>query len=268
MIKPPPLLIDKKSKYLIYSGIVAAALFYSSAFTGNQRLIVELLAFCVAVVGSFIIQRPNVKLNNLIYIVMLPVYLFFGAALSLRFFPNLGLPTKIAAVAGVGLFLYIVSLVNNVLLVVQDRDQMIPLHRAALTWSYIILVVIGIPFYAGVFKIPLIAPIQNFIAAGTAFLFSTYLLWGQQMDPDISKIGIGERVKISLLGSFFVFSLGMSVSFVPTESFLRALFVASVLMFELGYLQAHFKNSITNKMLREFGMICGLFLLLLLIFNP
>lgn len=73
---------------------------------------------------------------------------------------------------------------------------------------------------------------------------------------------------VSALVSFLVFSLGVAVSFIPTESFLRALLSACALMFGLSYVNLHYKNRLNRSIIVEYSFIFVIFLLLVLIFKP
>ena len=101
-----------------------------------------------------------------------------------------------------------------------------------------------------------------------AFLFSLYVVWSMKYESDAKKHGLGEAGYLSFIGSAYVLIANLSVSFIPTESFLRALFVASVLMFALNYIYAHFKNAINKRLVTEHTAISLFFLLLLLLFKP
>ncbi len=214
-----------------------------------------------------LVQFPNIKRFNAFYTVLLPFHLVLGTVLSLKFFPNLGAPVKISALISVGIIAYAVSLVNNIFLVVQERAKVMPLYRVAVTWSQILLITIAIPYFSGIFKLPLNAFTQAAFAGFSAFIFCVYFLWTLEFDEEARKIAAGEKVINSLVVTFLVVSSSLVVSFIPTESFLRSLFIASVLMASLGYLQSHYKNTVTKKLLLEYSIITLLFLCLVLIFS-
>ncbi len=259
--------LTKKYKYLILSVVTVGLLFWFSYAPshGIQRELSAIITFLVGIVGTLwcqysseFIKEAEVKafiLETILSVIVLPVVLGIGAILSLFYFPNLGLPTKIAAIGGVGLVMYITQLVTNIFLVVYDKKEQIPLFRVASTWSQILVITIAIPFYAGIFKLPLIAPYQSLIVGVTAALFALFLSWSMRMDTDVTGLDRGEVLFNVLLVGFIIFASSISVSFFPSESFLRSLFVSSTLMFALGYMGAHYKNAITKKLVFEYLLI-------------
>jgi hypothetical protein len=258
--------LQKKHIYLVYSCLAVFSLVVVSYSQGQRRVIASVAACLIIVVGAYFTQATLITLQNAVTIFLLPAHLVAGTLLSLYYFPNLGLPTKMGALISVGIIIYIVSLMNNIFLIVEQKGSLIPLYRVALTWCQILLVIIAIPFFAGIFKMPINSFFQNLIAALSTFFFSFYMVHVQSFDTFTRKTEVGGRVMYSLLSSFIVFSLGLCVSFLPTKSFLRALFVSSVLMGVLGYMQSNIRNDITRKAVIEYCIISITFLFLALIF--
>lgn len=255
--------LEKKNKYLIHAALVTGVVFLYATHLDFKWAIIAVI---ITLMGTFIVQYPNNKPVHFIINNLLPLHLIVGALLSLNYFPNLGLPVKIFFVISMGLGFYIVSLINNVFLVVEEKKELIPLYRVAVTWSQIIFVVITIPFFAGVFKIPANSFIQNAIVSFSSFLFATYLLWLMGFDTEAKKVRGLEYILLSLFVAFAVLVAGLSTSFIPTESFLRALFASSVLMLVLNYLSNYLKNSITKKSIIDYVLITFVFFVFLIIF--
>jgi len=261
--------VDKKIKYLVQSIAVSALLYYyADSFSEGVNVTAIILIIGVAVLGTFIVQYPNISIRNLLINILMPLHLVAGSILSLIYFPNLGLPVKILFISFVGLGFYVVCLISNVFMVVQERSELIPLYRVAVTWGQIMMIIVAIPFFAAVYKLPINSIIQNLITSFSAFLFSIYLVRVLMYDKETKKVGGVEYILFSLIISFMVFSGGISASFIPTESFLRALFTSTVMMLGLSYLYSHLKNSVTKKMLVQYFLISVLFFLLLFIFKP
>lgn len=266
--------LSKKIKYLILSFLIALLLGWFSFSTGMPRVLLPFITALVGLLGTIFVQYTSFKSNQrtlffstFINILALPLILVLGAILSLIYFPNLSTLIKVFAVLGVGVFMYIIQLVNNIFLVVYDRNETIPLYRVGATWSQILVVVLSIPFYAGIFKIPINSVYQSLIVAIVAGLFTLFIAWVTLMDPEITDSSRGEQLIESGIVSFIVFAMSIGTSFIPTESFLRALFLSSILMSSLGYLQAHYKNKINKKLIFEYLFISLIFLLFVLIFR-
>lgn len=220
------------------------------------------------ILGSIISHYPNVKLHNILYGTILPLSLFLGTFLFLEYFPNLSFVFKMLVLIGFSFMYYVVSLVDNIFLVVQDREEQIPLYRVAVTWAQILSVTIAIPLFSSLFKININAVWQTLLVCFFSTLICIYQLWGLSFDKDTKNIKAGESITLISLVVFMVFVSSISVSFFPTESFLRALYVGSILMFGLNYVDGHLKNNINKKLLIQSLALSIISFIILLIFTP
>lgn len=208
------------------------------------------------------------KVSYLLFSHLLPAHLIIGFVLSVYYFPNLALPILLLGYLAFGVLNYIVFLVNNIFLVIKEKGSLIPLYSVAITWVQILIIVIAIPFYSGVYKLPLNILVQGLLVLVSSSLFYAYTIWGMMFDPDIKKTDIKEKIVIIIYFAFITYITGLAVSFIPTETFLKAMFIVMVNMFSIAYIYAHYKNRITTRLLLEYGVICLIFFLLLLIFRP
>lgn len=260
---------NKKLKYGILSVGISIGLFYLASIIKNETTLyyTVIVLVVITVIGVIGTQFSNfVKMSWLISW-LLPFHLYLGFLTTFFYFPNLGPAVKIMAFFGLALASYIILLVNNIFLVVEEKGNLIPLYNAAVTWVQILVIVISIPFISGVYKIPSTFLIQNLIVAVSAALLCFYMIWCMSFDPDIKRTSRKEKVTLVTILTSIIFSLGVSISFFPSESFLRALFVASLLLFNLNYIYAHYKNRLSQRMFTECGLISFFFFLLLLIFR-
>jgi hypothetical protein len=85
--------------------------------------------------GVLVTHYPGVTKGNFLYSILMPLGVLSGAILSLHFYPNLGSVFKILVILFFSGLYYLVSLSDNVFLVVYDREEIIPLYRVAVTWS-------------------------------------------------------------------------------------------------------------------------------------
>lgn len=269
------LILNQRQRYLIISILTVVSLFLFSSTHGVYKNAAAILAFAVAVLGSAYVQYTSVKTqgdqeefvqSTLLNILTLPVILVIGSLLSLVYFPNLGLPIRTVVLLVIGGLMYLISLVNNIFLVVYERGEVIPLYRVAVTWSQILLIIVSIPFFAGVFKVPFNSIAQTLVVSLTAGLLALFFIWIQVMDPDVPKISRGEKAKNSLLVGYIVALFSFGTAFFPAEPFLRALLISAALMSSLGYLQAHYKNVVTKKLVFEYIFITFIFLFLVVVF--
>jgi hypothetical protein len=261
--------VQKKHKYLFQSLIITAFLFLFSAGKVNFDLgYMVIFVITLVLFGTLITQYPNIDFKNVSYILLMPLSLVTGALLFLNYFPNLGSLFKALAIVSFGIFYYFVSLVDNVFLVVQDREEVIPLYRVATAWSQIIQVIVAIPLFSGIFKLGINGILQSIFVGIISFFYIVYQIWASRYDKDAKNTGVGETVLLSTLGLFLVSASSIAVSFMPTEAFLRALLISAVLMFVLSYVASYLRNDINRKMMVQFVFIFVIFLLLILFFTP
>jgi hypothetical protein len=260
--------ISRKKRYLIQS-LLFLVFGYFLFIVLDLSIVFEIL-FNVVFVLIFvsISHYPNIKLNNIVYGSILPLQLILSSTLFFYFYPNLGYLFKILMLVIFSFLYYVASLVDNIFLVIQDREEQIPMYRVASTWSQILSVVISIPLYSSIFKLDTLFIWQSFFVFISALLFSFYQFWILRFDKDIKKVKTGEFLLLNLLAGFLVLATSLSISFFPTESFLRALMVSSVLMFSLNYVQSHLKNDINEKFLYQSLLISVIFFIILFLFNP
>ncbi len=260
--------LSRKQMYFIYAILSVATIGYVWFTYTPLKSIYSIIALAVSVFGAFIVQKWNIKSGNFFYVAILPLHLTAGVLLSINYFPNLGVFVKGTGLLTLVAMFYGISLVNNIFLVVIDRQNMIPLYRAAVTWLTIFLVVTAIPFFAGVYKLPVSALIQFIFIAISTFLFTLYNIWVTGFDSDTKKIPYTEAIYLCMLNVFLTGVGGLSVSFFPTEPFLKALYASTYLMFGLGLSHAHLKNKIEKRLVLEYLGIILIFLLILIIFKP
>ena len=261
--------LQKKHRYLIQSLLATAFIYLVSQEILSltlPNLIISVLM--IVIIGTFIIHYPNISLKNLPFIILMPVSILSGSILFLYFFPNLGIPFKLAAVASFGVLYYLVSLMDNIFLVIQDREEVIPLYRVAIVWSQILQIVVAIPLFAGIYKFNVAFFTQALVVGIVTFSYSYYQLWSLQFDEGVKKTTKGESLYLCFLSTFLVTVSSIAVSFMPTESFLRALFTASVLMFSLTYITSYLKNEITLKLVLRYLVIVFVFFIFLIFFTP
>lgn len=260
--------LERKQRFLINS-VILGGLMYAFSFHLIETNPVSLfLATGYLLFSIFIVHYPNVNLKTLAISSILPLFLSYGAFLVLSYFPNLALSFRVLSIFGYAVLYYVVSLVDNIFLVVNERKEIIPLYRVAVTWSHIMIIVIAIPFYTGVFKLPINSLFQNILIFFTTNIFCLYIIWASRHDKGMKNVSVGEGTLLSLYSSFIVSGMSTAVSFFPTEAFMRALLVSSTLMFVMNYsITGYLKNEIYKKIIFEYLGIVLLFYILTLVFD-
>ena len=263
------IIAEKKNRYIIQSILVAIFIYiFTQSLVEIQITTLLFLSLILVSSGVLVSHYPGINKDNFLISIIMPLGVLSGALLSLNYYPNLGSTFKILVISFFAGLYYLVSLADNVFLVVHDREEIIPLYRVAVTWSQILQVIVAIPLFAGIFKLNTQVFVHSSIVALVSFLFCYYQLWIYGFEPDAKKTGVGEKIYLCLVSFFVIFTSSLAVSFFPSEDFLRALFTSSVLLFMLNYISAHLKNEISRKMIFAYISIIIIFLLAVLFFRP
>lgn len=244
---------------------VASVIFWNSSF--YLRIVFGLL---LLVASIFFVHYPNVGRKNLrefLMVLILPSYLLGSILLALKYYPNLSLIFKVVMMFGSAAVFYIIAVVDNIFLVVREREETIPLYRAAVPWSQILLVTVSIPLYAGIFKIPTYSLVQAFIIGILACILNFYQFWSYRYEDNLVPVRVGGIILFSLFTGFITFVVAIATSFLPVESFLRGLTASAGLMFGLFYTSSFLKNSISRKLLFQYVAIIFGFILLSVLFQ-
>lgn len=262
---------DKKTRYLLSSILFGVFLLFCAQYIQTEfglflaLFTLGVIFLCILVLAVFLKYVSTAS----IYTSVLPLHLIAGYLFTLFYFPSLGFAVKFVGLVGLILLFYIILLVNNIFLVIQEKSGVIPLYTVALTWVQILIITISIPYFSGVYKIVSISLfLQSALVVISTFLFSMYMIWCVSQDEKTKKTVFYEKISVSLIVAFITFCASICTAFFPTESFLRGLFVSSILLFGIGYIQAHYKNRVTTRLMIEYSLISGLFFAILLIFHP
>ncbi|HBY10045.1 hypothetical protein A2473_03795 [candidate division WWE3 bacterium RIFOXYC2_FULL_42_13] len=261
--------VEKKYRFATHAVFYATILYaHNSGFIPLENLWLYFTMLFVTSASVILVHYPNVTYKNIFMAVLLPMNLALGGTLSLLLFPNISLLFRFAAIIVFSLLDYIILLIDNIFLVIEGREELIPLYRVAVTWSLILQIIVFIPFVAAIYKFNVNSYYHAAVVAVAAFFYSLYQIWVTRYDKDAKNVGVVERIFLSFIVFFLVFAGVIGVSFVPSEPFLKALFTASVAMFGLSYVSAYLKNEINKKFIFQYAFITVFFLVLMMIFRP
>jgi hypothetical protein len=259
--------ITKRQKFSINAFLFCAFLYLVSMtfFLSSFQLLYMAFVFVLGI--NFIVHYPNVSVRNMFMVSVLSFSLLIGEAFFLRGFPNFTLVFKLGAIFGGGILQYLILLATNIFLVVRDKEEAIPLYRVAVTWSQILVSLVAIPLFVGLAKLPVNAFLQTALFGLLGFIFSYYQIRFMRFDPDTKKVRVGEIVGVCVLSMFALGTFNLSLSFIPSEAFLRALAATAMLMFLLGYISGHLKNSIDKKLLVQHAGLILFFVSIVFLFR-
>lgn len=260
--------VDKKYRFLIHASVYAVILYsYSTGLIYFNSLTLLVLLFLTTVLSVFFAHFPNINIRNILIASLLPVNLALGGTLVLVFYPNVNILFKVAVIFGLAFLDYIILLIDNIFLVVSDREELIPLYRVAVTWSLVIQILVFIPLSASVLKLNFNGVVQAVLIGLDAFLFCVYQIWITRYDRDAKNVSWVEGLFLTLFVYFIVGASVIGVSFIPAEPFLKALLTSTIAMFTIGYVSGYLKNEISKKYIVQYSFIIIFFLLLTIIFR-
>ncbi|MBN1162708.1 hypothetical protein JXA34_03115 [Patescibacteria group bacterium] len=259
--------IDKRQRFLFHTAIACMFIYlvFSTFMLSTFRLLVAVIVFTL--INVVLAHYPNIGVRNVHMASLLPASLLLGSVIFLRSFPNFTYIFQLISILGCGVLYYLILLSDNIFLVVSDKDELIPLYRVAITWSQILSSLVSIPLYVGLFKIPINSVYHALLVGFIGYFMCMYQIWSLKLDVEAKRIRVGEEILLSALVFFMVSSVSIGLSFFPSEAFLRALVVSSVLMYGLSYVNAHLKNNITKKYIFQNISTVFLFVILALLFH-
>lgn len=249
------------SNYLAYSG------------ERGSLLLTKYIVFIalISVLSPLIVQYlagGDRSIKMVFFTGVTPFMLTLGCFFFYVFYPNLSQVLKILA----GLFnfflLYTLLLLNNVMLVVENREVTIPVYRVAINWVQIVLLGVSLVLFTGTFRTLFQPLVQVAMITILSYIFYQYVIWVYSNDKDIRILKSLESVVLCLAITLLVGWGASLVLFFATESFLRGIFVASVFLLGLGYIQLYLKNALSKKGVWDYLIICLVFLTILVVFRP
>ncbi len=252
----------KRIKFVLTAFVMSAMLFFSHEVPQGNRVIYSFVIILMSLGTLVWCLEIEEQKNIWPYLFILPVNLTIGAVLSFFGFPNLSLMLRLLTAISVLFLYYVMLLMLNIAAVANDREKSIPLYRVAVAWAQVLGVVISIPLYSGIFKLNLNPLIQLlFILAST---YSIVLFFSWLVDLEEGRI----HHNIALMSAFWVLMLSVSIIFLPFEAVFRGLFLSSVLLFGLGYVQGLIRHTLSKQIIIEHILITISFLMIGLLFIP
>lgn len=248
--------------------VLLSALLIAFAYFMYENL---LLVGFITVVSVLFVQYLDggVKdLKSALFVVVTPILLVLGLALFFTYYPNLSIILKLGAGSFYFGLLYTLLLLNNVLLVVKGREEIIPVYSVAVNWVQIVLLGTSLSLFTGLLRLGIQPLLQALAIITVSLIFYQYAIWVWSYEKDSRQLKTFEALVLSISFAVLTGWSAFSTLFFSAESFLRGIFVASVFLLGLGYIQLYIKNALSKKTLQDYLVICLLFLVLLVVFKP
>lgn len=269
----------KKLRFLLLSFTLVGLVFFIAnrlAGVSEPVQVTTLFKFVVIISITTILSSSFVqylsgggkKITTIFYVGFSPVLVILGCFLLFLYYPNLSIFLKLISGLFYTIVLYTMLLLNNVLLVVESREVSIPVYRVALSWVQIVLLSSVLAIFTGLLRLPVHSIVQAGLIIVVSFFCYSYLFWVYSNEKEVRSVKVYEGL---VLCSAFGLLTGWSsfiTLFFPAESFLRGIFISSVFLLGLGYIQSYLKNSLSRRNIREYLLICLMFFTILMLFKP
>ncbi|MFH1295388.1 MAG: hypothetical protein ABIH84_02305 [bacterium] len=197
-----------------------------------------------------------------------PFFLVLAVFFFFVYYPNVSTLFKVIAGVLYALLLYTLLLLNNVLLVVKSREDIIPVYRVTGSWVQIVLLSISVPLFIGVHRLPVQPLLQSLLVALLSWFFFLYLIWVYSYEKEIKQLNAVGSLLLASTCAFLTAWASFATLFFPGETYLRGLFIASVFLLGLGYIQLFLKNALSRRGLWDYLLICLFFFGILVAFKP
>lgn len=255
---------NRRVNFLLCSTAVAAFLFSSHWFPAQAqaKLTYLIISVLLTLVFTFWVLGMKKPSKDWLFFSVLPAHFALGAALSFLGFPNLSMLFRVAITGVLVVLYYACLLVLNIFVVVREKGKAIPLYRVAVIWTQILIIVVAVPMYSGIFKLDINPALETLSVAVSSFFLTLFYLWALALEEEKTNFSL------AFLASFWILLLAISISFLPFEAFFRALFLSSILLFGIGYVHNIVKHTLTQRILNEYILITLAFLFLGLLFVP
>jgi len=269
----------KKFKYVIFSGaLVAFAFLLAQRFllVGEsmkfETLVIYTLAAILVSAGfGYVLhyfEGIDRSFRTFAYGSFMISTLVLSAFLSFIYYPNLTVAIKIVLAFFYAAMLYSVLLLNNLVVVVGSREESIPVYRVALSWVQIVLLGVSISLFTTLFKINVNPLVQIIFLTLFTLAFFNYFHYVYSYAGDVKTTTKPEKLTLIISLSCLVSWSAFCILFFPTESFLRGIFVSSVFLLGLGYMQSYLKNSLGKRLIYDYAFISVFFFIILIVFKP
>lgn len=241
-------LISKRVKFGFITGINAILLaIYVLFFSDGFNLLIAFIFSLVSIFLFGLVLVFGITRHNFAKSLPVPTIFIFSSFVVLHFFPNLNIYFKLAFAMFSASVYYFLLLSLNVFYVVEEKGSSIPLLRPAKTTFLLIEVTSLFLYFTVLYKFILPDPftevtfiVQSGIVLAVSFLFAMEYWWSQNMEQEITSFVGNESLTIA----FIVCAVSLSLSFMSTEAFFRAMALIVTYYVCLSF----FQSVVTHKL--------------------
>lgn len=269
----------KKIMFLGVSVLLVATSFYlaincakrdGDQFTselGKYVLFLALISITSALIVQYL-EGGKRGVRQSLFVGTTPFFLCLGVFFFYLYYPNLSFPVKLMAGVFNVFLLYTLLLLNNVLLVVGNREEVIPVYRVAISWVQIVLLGVSISLFTGIHRVLIQPVMQTLVVAGVSLILYLYAMWAYFLEREIRRPKTKESLTLAISLVLLTGWASFMTLFFSAETFLRGLFISSVFLLGLGYIQLYVKNSLSKRSLLDYIAPALFFFVVMAIFKP
>lgn len=225
------------------------------------------IALLIVFIINLLVLYPGYKFKDLIIISFLPAVIVSSTILGLIFFPNLSQLFKYILMFFSGALFYLSLLINNLIIAEKVEDTSLPLFRVGQVWLQILLIVLTIPFITVIYKFDFKFYTHSFLIF-LYLLISSYVYLHSYLISKTNAVTYREYLILIIEMVYLPVLASIATSFISSESFFRATFITSVYMSMVSYARNYIDNSLSKRLIIQYLIISGFFLLVLIAFKP
>lgn len=250
----------KREKFLAFSFLLSSLFLINYLIPHQFWPISTFFAFLLQLAALNILFKLENNFRSLASLV-LPSLVCLSMGFVQYLFPHTSFWFEILFLFGFFLCFYLTLLALNIFLVARKRGE-IPLLRPAKTALFLLSVLIFFLGSSVILKGVSFLFLQLVLLSLLTFLLAASFFFFFGLEEDVSL----PTVLTSLLISFLVVEIFLSLSFFPQKSFFRALSLAAAFYAFLGVGGAYFSHRLEKKVVFDFLLIFSLGVVLFWLF--
>lgn len=252
-------LMSKKLQFLLLSLLLSAGFLLEVNLPPAAQPPFVLLWSFLAYLGATVVLRYDLAGIEFLTLLTLPSFFTLAIGAILAFFPSFSVTFRLLILGLYAFSFYLMLLAENIFNV--GRERPIPLLKAASTVSFLLTLLTAFLLFTALYKAALPVYLQWLLLFGLVFLLALQSLW---------TVVLGSRLEARLLWASLFLALGLGelavvLSFLPLESFFRALALSTGFYVFLGIAFHYFKRTLKSQIFLEYAAVAVLVVLILAI---
>lgn len=252
-------LMSKKVQFFLIALVLGSGFLWETGLSPSSQLSFVLLWSVLAYISAAVVLRYDLAGIEFLTLLILPSFFTLAIGAILAFFPNFSLTFRTLILGLYAFSFYLMLLAENIFNV--GRERPIPLLKAASTVSFLLTLLTAFLLFTALYKAAFPIFLQWFLLFLIVFLLAFQSLW---------TVVLGIKLETRLLWASGFLALGLLelavvLSFLPLESFFRALALSTGFYVFLGIAFHYFKRTLGSQVFLEYAAVVALVVLILAI---